>query len=172
MSKEKTNIVTPYGSANLTGGQIGMILALPVVLGLGIYFGVYRPILQKMNVLKTKDDKETEKLVDDVKSQPFWTPNYYKQQGGHTISMMDATNYARTLDKAMHGWFNGNVFGYGTDEDAIYGVFNALGTKGNISMVVEAYMSMYNVDLYADLASELSDTDMLEVAQKISLYGS
>lgn len=172
---EKTKINTPYGSADVGAGQIAMILALPIIVGLAGYFLVYRPILRKMNVLKTKEDKETQNIVDTVKSQPFWTPNFYKTQGGHTITAYSAQQFATTLFKAMHGvggagWWN--PLAWGTDEAKILGVFNTLGTKGNISMVVEAYGQKYNTDLYADLASELSNDDMLEIAQKISLYAS
>jgi hypothetical protein len=143
------------------------IIGIPIVVG-GVYFLVARPIMKKLNILEDKEDKEMDKINDNVKSQPFWTPNFYKKFGGDTISSTEAVNFANTLYRATRG----GITGWGTDEEAIFGVFNSLGSKGNISKVVEAYQIKHNSDLYTTLVDELDNEDMFEIAQKISLYAS
>ena len=73
----------------------------------------------------------------------------------------------------MHAWNSWQTpFGFGTDEACVAGVFNLLGSKGNISMVSEQYSLLYNKDLYNDMESEMDATEILQITQKISQYAS
>jgi hypothetical protein len=143
------------------------IIGIPMVIG-GAYFLVYRPILKKLNVIKTKEDEAAEQVWNKIRLQPFWTANFYKGYGGDTITSQEAINYADTLYSAMKGGF----FGMGTDESAIFGVFGALGSKGNISKVAEAYNIKYKADLLNHIEEELDTDDLIEVGTKISVYSS
>ena len=162
------------GGQGQGGGMLGAIppqawfyiIGIPMMIG-GVYLLVARPVLRKLNVLKTKEDEIAEKTWNEVRLQPFWTANYYKQYGGDTISSTEASNYAQTLYDAMKGGI-----GWGTDEDAIYGVFSALGSKGNISKVAEAYNIKFQSDLLNHLEGELATDEQMEVAVKISVYAS
>lgn len=149
------------------------IIGVPIVVG-GVYFLVARPLMKKLNILQDKEDKELSKINDLMKKQPFWNGSWYKTNGGATLSDQDASMFAQKLIKAMgstSGWYN--PYSWGTDEEVIYGVFRSLGSKGNISKVVEAYAIKSNFrDLYTDLESELDNEDLSQVAQKISVYGS
>ena len=149
------------------------IIGVPIVVG-SVYFLVVKPILKATNVLKDKDDEEIDKINDKVKKQPFWNGSWYKTYGGATLSDQDASMFAKKLIDAMgstSGWANPKS--WGTDEETIYGVFASLGSKGNISKVVEAYAISSNYkDLYTDLESELDNEDLNQVFQKISMYGS
>ena len=142
------------------------IIGIPMVIG-GIYFLVARPIMKKLNIVKTPEDKLADNTWNTIKLQPFWTANYYKSYGGDTIDQTEASNYANTLFQAMKGGF-----GWGTDEASIMGVFSSLGSKGNISKVNEAYNIRYNADLLSHLEDELDVEDLLGIAQKISVYAS
>ena len=156
------------------GGMLGAIppqawfyiIGIPMVLGAS-YFLFMRPVLRKLNILKTNEDKLAEKIWKEVKLQPFWTANYYKSYGGDTISSQEASDYAKQLNTAMKGGL-----GWGTNEEAIVGVFSALGSKGNISKVVEAYNISNQADLLAHLEDELSIEELNEIATKISIYAS
>jgi len=149
------------------------IIGVPIVVG-SVYFLVVKPILKATNVLKDKHDEEIDKINDKVKKQPFWNGSWYKTYGGATLSDQDASMFAKKLIDAMgstSGWANPNS--WGTDEETIYGVFASLGSKGNISKVVEAYAISSNYkDLYTDLEAELDNEDLNQVFQKISMYGS
>ena len=162
------------GQQGQGGGLLGAIpptawfyiIGIPMVLGAS-YFLLFRPVLKKLNIIKTKEDELAEKIWKEVKLQPFWTANYYKSYGGDTISSQEASDYAQTLNTAMKGGL-----GWGTNEDSIVGVFSALGSKGNISKVVEAYNISNQADLLAHLEDELAIEDLNEIATKISIYAS
>jgi|TARA_R110000822_G_scaffold47109_4_gene125154 hypothetical protein len=145
------------------------IIGIPVVIG-GAYFLVARPVLKKLNVIKTKEDEIADNTWNTIKLQPFWTANYYKTYSGDTIDQTEASNYAKELNEAMKG--GGWDLGWGTDEAKILGVFGSLGSKGNISKVAEAYNIRHNADLLAHLEDELDTEDLLGIAQKISVYSS
>ena len=141
------------------------IIGVPIAIG-GMYFLVAKPIMTKLNILKTKEDEASDKVWAEVKKQPYWDGNYYKQKGGNTISPQEANDFATTLHQAMKG----GAFGWGTDEHAINGVFSALGSKGNISMVAEAYNFTRGKDLVSELDGELNEAERMDLVQKISMY--
>jgi len=148
------------------------IIGIPVVIG-GVYFLIARPIMKKLNLIETQEDKETKKIIDITKRQPFWNASWYVTHGGNTLNDYDAGEFAQQLIDAMgstSGWYN--PYSWGTNETAIYSVFGLLGSKGNISKVVEQYNIRAGQDLYADLESELAEDEMLQIAQKISMYQS
>jgi len=163
---------------NNTGGNIGgqgvasaippqawlYIIGIPMLIG-GTYFLLWKPIMKKFDILKTKEDVLAEETWNTIRLQPFWTNNYYKSYGGDTISSVEASNYANILYSAMKGGT-----GWGTDEAAIYGVFSSLGSKGNISKVAEAYNIKYTADLLNQLEEEMDAEDLLEIATKVSVY--
>lgn len=142
------------------------LIGVPIAVG-AVYFILVKPLLIKLGA-QTEASKQADKINDQSKRQPFWTGNYYKQYGGNTLQTWEATAFASKLYDAMHGqWFG---TGMGTDETAIYSVFNTLGSKGNISQVVEQYSLLHGSDLYTDLEDELEPEELVEVNQKISLY--
>jgi len=141
------------------------IIGIPIALG-GMYFLMYKPILRKLNIIKTDEDEASDKVWTEVKKQPYWDGNFYKQNGGNTLTPQEANDFATSLYKAMKGGF----LGMGTDEDAINGVFSALGSKGNISMVAEAYNLTRGGDLVSALDDELDEADRMAVVTKISTY--
>ena len=141
------------------------IIGIPVVVGVG-YFALYKPLMKKLGIMQSLEEKELEKINEDVEKQPFWAPTYYKNHGGATINNAESSAFAKTLYDATDGGWTG----WGTDEDAIYGVFRVLGSKGNISKVSEAYFIKYNDDLLANLKDELNTEDFGQVSQIISTY--
>lgn len=145
------------------------IIGIPLVIG-GVYFLVARPLLKKINVIKTKEDVLADKTWNTIKLQPFWTANYYKTYAGDTISQNEASNYANILNQHMKGGDDWWDWGMGTDEPGVFGVFSTLGSKGNISKVAEAYNIRFNADLLSHLEDEMDTDDLLNIAQKISVY--
>ena len=157
------------------------LIGTPLLLG-GVYLVVVNPLLKRFGLKDSAQDKELDKVNDLVEAQAFWSPSWYKINGGNTISKSYANAYAKQLYCAMFsGYWKGcgNGFlgiggGWGTDESAIGSVFNALGTKGNISLVSERYSQVYDSDLFTDLKSELDEgTEFADyVSKKISQYPS
>ena len=139
----------------------GLVIGIPLL----AYFGIYRPIMKKLGIIEGADGKALTKVVDQMKGAGFWSPSWYKQNGGDTITDEEASIFAEKINDSF-GVFN-------DDEEQIYGVFATLGSKGNISKVAEAYSIKYNFrDLYTDLEDYLNTDELANIAQKISLYGS
>jgi|TARA_R110000824_G_scaffold199124_3_gene383175 hypothetical protein len=183
MVKSKTSLVkntkgaspdmqqlSAMGAANAIPPQVFLyLIGVPLIIG-GAYFILIKPLMKQIGA-QTDAAKAADKLNDKVKSQPYWTGAYYKSFGGNTLKTHQAAEFATRLYNCMHAWDSwATPFGWGTDEACISGIFNLLGSKGNISMVSEQYSLMYNNDLYADMESEMAPEDLFAVTQKISQY--
>ena len=145
------------------------LIGVPLLIG-GVYFIVIKPMMIKIGA-QTDAAKAADKMNDKVKSQPYWSGAYYKSFGGHTLQQYQAAQFATRLNNCMHEWWSWETpLGWGTDESCVAGVFNLLGSKGNISMVSEQYALMFNKELYADMESEMEPEDLFAVTQKISQY--
>lgn len=148
-----------------------ILIGVPIVVG-GLYFLIAKPLMKRFGAL-TDAAKMADKMNDKVKSQPFWSGAYYKsgQGRGATLQPFQAAQFATRLYNCMHEfWSLSTPFGLGTDESCITGVFNILGSKGNISIVSEQYALMFNKELYADLESEMEPEELFSITQKISQY--
>tara|TARA_B100000902_G_C27217019_1_gene867573 strand:+ start:497 stop:1033 length:537 start_codon:yes stop_codon:yes gene_type:complete len=142
------------------------LFATPIMMGVG-YLVVINPLLKKLGIKDDRQEKEAKLLVEQVKGSPIWTPMFYQQEGGNTMGISEARVYAERLYDAMLGGWTG----WGTDENAISGVFNTLGSTGNVSIVSEAFQDMYGDSLISTLDSELSAEDFITyVASPISKY--
>ena len=145
------------------------LIGVPLVIG-GVYFILIKPLMIKIGA-QTDAAKAADKLNDKVKSQPYWSGAYYLSHGGNTLQPYQAAEFATRLYNCMHDWWSWETpLGLGTDEDCLTGIFNLLGSKGNISMVAEQYSLMFNYDLYSDMEGELSPEELFAITQKISLY--
>jgi|TARA_R110002020_G_scaffold474816_1_gene707585 hypothetical protein len=143
------------------------LFATPIMMGVG-YLVFINPLLKKLGIKDSKEDKENETLVAQINGSPIWTPYFYQQEGGNTMGTPEARIYAERLYDATRGGF---LWGAGTDEEEISGVFNSLGTTGNVSIVAEAYQDMYGESLIDMLNDELDDDYfIIYVATPISKY--
>ena len=112
------------------------VYTLTGVIGLGAAAGVYLLVRNKV-----KDAQQTN-----------------IQQSG--LDAGTAANFAKRLKMAFD---NDNPLGWGTDEQAVYGIFNELPTKSAYAQVQKAYKTLYSEDLNADLQSEMSSADFVSV---------
>lgn len=141
---------------------LAMIIGIPIAIGF-MYFGVINPILKKTGLKDTAESKAEDKVLDLMLSGAYWSPRWYKENGGNDISLREAKDYAEQIEDAF-GWVN-------DDEKSIYGVFEQLGSKGNISMVAEAYARINDGDsLISRMTSKLNDSELFRVAVIISNY--
>jgi hypothetical protein len=160
-----------YGGGQAGGGAMNWLpviylLGTPIMMGIG-YLVIINPLLKKLGLKQDAEDKELEKLREEVMASPIWTPQFYQNNGGNSLTFSMAQTYAERLYDAMEGGWTG----WGTDENEIAGVFNDLGSTGNVSIVSEAYQDMYGGSLINVLTSELNDKDFSEyVVAPISHY--
>jgi hypothetical protein len=105
------------------------------------YFGVIRPILKKIGIVKSREDilvNDQTNLPNNV--NPFSTA-FYKYGGAGAILLKNsvADQYCKTIYNAM-GW----VY---DDEAAIYSVFRSLKTQSQVSYLAERFKTIYKLDL-------------------------
>tara|TARA_R110000751_G_C13604919_1_gene462634 strand:+ start:141 stop:647 length:507 start_codon:yes stop_codon:yes gene_type:complete len=88
---------------------------------------------------------------------------YYHQ--GATIPHQ---NYWKAPNKKVMGWRDdiyiaghGVYHSMGTDEARMEGAFRAMPDKVAVSQVADSYFRRYNLDLYADMLSELNDSPLV-----------
>jgi hypothetical protein len=90
---------------------------------------------------------------------------YKKEKGKVTASKSleegNPATYARQLGMA--------ILGVGTDEDAIFKVFNEIPSKAMYKKVQAAYTSLYGNELTTDLEDDLASSDYNELIRIISL---
>ena len=164
-----TQVSGAMGVANAIPPQVFLyLIGVPLAIGAS-YFILIKPLLKKFGG-QTEDSKAADDLNAKLKGQPYWSGSYYLSYGGDTIKTHEAAEFATRLHNCMHGWFDGLIFGWGTDETCIFGIFGLLGSKGNISLVSQQYSLMFQRSLFSDMEDEMSSEELAQVAQKISLY--
>jgi hypothetical protein len=72
----------------------------------------------------------------------------------------DPATYAKQLKMAFD---NDNSFGWGTNEEQVFRVFNDIPTKSMYTKVQREYSNMYGKSLNADLENELSSEEYNEL---------
>lgn len=74
----------------------------------------------------------------------------------HSLDEGDPATFAKQLRMAFE---NDNYFSWGTNESAIFQVFNQLPSKAMYARVQKEYTKLYNQNLNADLEEELSSDE-------------
>lgn len=110
-------------------------------------------ILKKLGIFKSAAVKNVDKNLVDIQTADYFNPSYYKTVGafkplGGNMSLTLATK----IRKALRG--------IGTDENAIYDVFNQMYNKANISEVAESYYLEYKKDMKVDLLNDLGKKEV------------
>lgn len=120
-----------------------------------IYFFVLRPILTKLGIIQSSEDKARDKQAQafgTTQNSPF-NPSYYKGvKNAILVTRATAEKLADQLYDAI-----GNVY---DDENAVYGALRQLKTKTQLSWVADVFTQRHQADLYQYLARNLSDSEM------------
>lgn len=88
--------------------------------------------------------------------ESWLTPNYWRRFNGAKIFTVAATaQMVATLYHAMSG--------FGTDESAIYSVFQSCKAKSQASWLADAYAKTYNSSLLADLSDEMDTNELSKI---------
>ena len=134
--------------------------------GLLIYFGVLDPILKALGVKDTKDTKD----IDAGEKLDAFNPKFYQEVSAKKIPATYFT--VKTASGIADNIWNA-IDGMGTDEGAIFSAFKNIKTQVQLSQVSHRYALLHNSDLYDDLKSDLSESDMiriLDIVKKIPQY--
>jgi hypothetical protein len=127
-----------------------------------VFFGG-RAIFEKLGIVKSKEEQQTE---DEIKNQMlqlstgnYFDQDYWKKGGAGTLILTaaGAAKYADIIYNAK-GIFN-------DDEAAVYGVFQALKTRSQVSYLSMVFFQKYNKSLIAYLADFLNKAELATVAR-------
>lgn len=110
-----------------------------IIIG-GAYFLIIKPILQKLGIQQSPEEKELERLDTVKPSENVWSGAGYKFPAGALLLKNDvASKYAKQIYDAF-GFF-------GDDEAVILGIFRALKTQSQVAWLAKVFKEKYKTDL-------------------------
>jgi len=119
--------------------QQNKLIEYVIWIGAG-YFLIVKPILQKLGVQKTPEEKALENIDVIPPAGNVWAGAGYKFPPGSLLLKSDVANkYAKQIYDAF-GFF-------GDDEAVIFGVFRALKTQSQVAWLSKAFKEKYKTDL-------------------------
>lgn len=95
--------------------------------------------------------------------------NDYINQTGETFTLSESEirNLANKLEQAFYG----NVFGWGTDENAVYEVFNRINNGADLRKLISVYGTRHDMTLNQAIVDELGRSELNKVNTILSNKG-
>ena len=142
-------------------GQIIIVGGLAFLVGWTIYKvnGAINSAAELLQIQDTAEEKKAKNDVADFETgndlKLAFTPDYWigKMDKISTITALTAVKHATTINEAF-GKVNDN-------EEQIYGVFRAIGSKASIAKMATAYFVRFKTDLYQELKARLSVEELV-----------
>lgn len=132
--------------------DVGKIIPIIYIAGFVIVLVIVYKLLSAVGLIKTPKKRREEaaqtQAVEDLRTEDFFDPAYYKTKKFKSIGTNAANLYAQYIRKAVRGM--------GTDEELIFTTFGKLYNKCNVSEVAERYMMQYKRDMQTDLLNDLT----------------
>jgi hypothetical protein len=142
-------------------------LVLYAAIGFAGYFLVIKPLLESLNVMDTKDEKDAEKLRQSTEKTGFksdyWNPNFTASKPGFKSMLLNEASARALVDKLWNasGSFN-------DDEEAVYAVFRTLRYKTQVSFLAYWFNKLKKKDLYTWLRDSVLNQDELNTVLTIT----
>lgn len=95
--------------------------------------------------------------------------NDYMLQSGEAVTLSDGE--IRSLANKLEQAFYGNLFGWGTDEDAVYSAFNSISNGADLRKLISVYGTRKNMTLDQAIRSELSNRELVKLNRIIANKG-
>ena len=125
-----------------------------------IYFAG-RKVMQSFGLISDPTERQN---LQKLENQNYFDPDWYKQflSKGNPLILTESTSkqYSETIYNAM-GIFNDN-------ENAVYGVFEQLKTKSQVSWLAKKFFEKYDISLLEYLRTYFNDSEMAKVAAIIN----
>lgn len=105
------------------------------------YFGVVKPILKKLGIVKSSEDLLVDAQTNIPNKENPFSSLFYKSApaGAKLLTVAAANMYAKRIYDAMGYTYD--------DEAAIYSVFRSLAAQSQVSFLSERFRINYGVDL-------------------------
>lgn len=102
-------------------------------------------------------DQAAQQQLQQLNNTNCFSPNYYKgKPGAILLYMADAIRISKIIYDAK-GFFN-------DDEAAVYGAFQSLKTKTQVSFLAEVFFNKYKVGLWGFLQNMFNEKELAQVA--------
>lgn len=138
-----------------TGALLGKVLVTIAVVVL-VYLLVARPIMRRLGIIETKEDKERDKQAKQLGTStdsPF-SPRYYKEQKG-TVQLIPKATAEKLADQ-----LNDAIGFFSDDENVVYGILRQLNYKTQLSWLADVFFEKYKMDMYQLLNRNLGEDEM------------
>jgi DNA-binding PucR family transcriptional regulator len=122
--------------------QQNKLIEYVIYIGAG-YFLILKPILQKLGIEKSAEDKELESVDLIAPKNSVWSGKTFYVGGAKLLTNADATKLSKIIYDAF-GFF-------GDDESAIIGVFRGLKTQSQVASLAQKFKEVYKTDLFTFL---------------------
>lgn len=137
-------------------------------IGVG-YFAVIQPLLIKLGIKNSKEEKDIEDQGNRPNQDNPFSPIFYKSRNCTIITRASADKFAKEIYDALGFW--------GDNEDQVINVFRQLKSKCQVSFLADVFAQNYKKDLYTFLRDGaqssgfwggLSDTDLNTVIKLVN----
>lgn len=149
---------------------------LPVGLLVVAYFGIIKPLTEKLGLTKSPEDREREKDIDAAIKKDGWNPNFYKSyltnpaNAGKKVCLKTSASLDALAKQISDAWGTFN-----DDENAIYAALRQLRSHVQLSQLCERYALRYKTDLLTRLKNQwykwddgLEPQEFIEVAKIVN----
>jgi hypothetical protein len=105
-----------------------------------VYFGILRPLLEKLGIARSQADQQLINQQNLPNNKNPFSPVYWKTIPGPKLITRNATN---SLSKRIY-----DAMGFFTDDEpAVYSVFSQLKYKTQVSWLADIFQQNYKMDL-------------------------
>jgi hypothetical protein len=106
-----------------------------------VYFGILRPLLEKLGIARSQADQQVINQQNLPNNKNPFSPVYWKTiPGAKLITKNSTISLAKRIYEAM-GFFS-------DDEPAVYSVFSQLKYKTQVSWLADVFQQNYKMDLF------------------------
>ena len=138
--------------------------ATPILLLAGgaiAYFKILKPILSKFE--PSQAHKNDIKEIEQLKNENYFDVDYSNELKKQNVILSLSESGLKTYSKIIYD-AKGIPYLTNDDEAAVYGVFRALKSKTQVSVLAGYFFRMYNKDLKTFLQSFLNEKEFGNVA--------
>lgn len=139
--------------------QTNEIIKYAAIIG-GVYFLILKPILQKIGIEKTPEEKQESEAIKKIDfGEPYQNPFsgrlFLAKMPKGTILL--TVNSAKNLSKIIRESFTN----FGDNEQAVIGVFRQLKTQAQVASLADSFYKNYNLDLWTFLKTGTPNSDLI-----------
>lgn len=148
-----------------------------LLLGAGVlaaaYFGIVRPITNKLGLTQSQKDKAVEQIAEAASANQGWNPTFYRTyiDSHNTTSLIKTSASITAMAKQIY-----NAWGLVNDDvQKIYAVFRQLNSQVDLSWLCYTYNNLYKEDLLTRLKAPwyylhdgLTDSEFAEVSKIVN----